>query len=263
MRGIPRECESQSDPLEFDPRSDATTAVASCKDEPDPRNELIMGDRTKDNLARNKIEEVEGAASNGRPIGFVPEEDKVASFGPGAEAEPEDAGTALARERDELRDKLLRAQAECANIAKRLNQQHAMSLRHASSGFARSMLPILDGLERTLQSLEAAGRNDPIHEGVRLLLDEFVKALRSNGVEPIDSVGRPFDPAYHEALMQDANSDLPFGTVSQEFERGYKLHDRVLRHAKVAVSAKPRDEGGVDNGVEAASGGTSKSYASD
>ncbi|MBX3395457.1 MAG: nucleotide exchange factor GrpE [Phycisphaerae bacterium] len=207
-----------------------------------------MGDQTEDNMARNGLEELEGTTSNGRPDGVV--SDDGAPIGSGVAAGPEDEKAALVRERDELKDKLLRAQAECANIAKRLNQQHATSLRHASSGFARSMLPILDGLERTLQSLEPADRNDPIYEGVMLLRDEFIKALRSNAVEPIESVGRPFDPAFHEALMQDTNSDLSSGTVSQEFERGYKLHDRVLRHAKVAVSAKPREGDGVDDGVE-------------
>ncbi|HWL94192.1 MAG TPA: nucleotide exchange factor GrpE, partial [Phycisphaerae bacterium] len=98
--------------------------------------------------------------------------------------------------------------------------------------------PILDGLERMLKSIEESGRTDPIAEGVQLLRDQFESALRQNGIEPIESLGKPFNPELHEAVMQDPNSDQPPGTVIREYERGYRLHDRVLRHAKVVVSAK-------------------------
>jgi molecular chaperone GrpE len=152
---------------------------------------------------------------------------------------PEDSAAALVRERDELKDKLLRAQAEAVNVARRMRTEHSNSMRHASVGFAKAMLPVLDGLERTIQSIDEAGRDDPIAAGVKLLREEFLKGLKSHGVEPIESVGKLFDPELHEALMQDPKSELPSGTVATEFERGYKLHDRVLRHAKVVVSAKP------------------------
>lgn len=152
-----------------------------------------------------------------------------------------DPAAELIRERDELRDKLLRAQAECANVAKRLRQDHAQSMRHASLGLAKSMLPVLDGLERSIKSLDEAGRDDPIAAGIKLLREEFLKALREHGVEPIESVGRPFDPGLHEALMQDPKSDLPAGTVATEFEKGYRMNDRVLRHSKVVVSSRPEE----------------------
>lgn len=158
-----------------------------------------------------------------------------------AGASPDAVIASLTQERDELKDKLLRAQAECANIAKRLSQQHAHERRHASLGLAKAMLPILDGLERTLASIESVNRQDAFVEGVRLLRDEFLKTLRQHGVEPIESVGRPFDPELHEALMQDIHSELPPGTVTLEHEKGYTMHDRVLRHAKVVVAAAKDD----------------------
>ncbi|MBK8270444.1 MAG: nucleotide exchange factor GrpE [Planctomycetes bacterium] len=159
----------------------------------------------------------------------------------GEVSENEDVLSSVVRERDELKDKLLRTHAESLNVAKRMRAEHANSMRHASRDFAKAMLPILDGLERTIQSIDESGRDDPIATGVKLLREEFLKSLRVNGVEPIESVGKSFDPELHEALMQDPKSEQPAGTVTTEFERGYTLHDRVLRHAKVVVSAKAPD----------------------
>lgn len=156
----------------------------------------------------------------------------------------------VTRERDELRDKFLRSQAECANIAKRLSQQHRLDIQQAPRSLAKSMLTVLDGLERTIKSLEEAGRDDPIAEGVRLLREQFLAALRENQIEPIESIGKPFNPELHEALMQDPKSELPAGTVAVEFERGYTLHGRVIRHAKVVVSARPAEGASGGDGDE-------------
>lgn len=146
----------------------------------------------------------------------------------------------LQAERDEFRDKFLRAQAECANISKRMAQQHAAASRLAGMDLARSLLPVLDSLERTLASFDESARQDPLRQGVQLITDEFLKALAAHGIVPIQSVGRPFDPSQHEAMMQDHETDLPPGTVSQELQRGYKMHERVLRPSKVAVSAEKK-----------------------
>ncbi len=145
---------------------------------------------------------------------------------------------ALQRERDDLKDQLLRARAEQANIVKRLNQQNVDAMKYAHMGMARSILHVHDNLERTMTSLKDAKPDDPVVAGVKLIVEQLEKLLRDHGVTPIESVGQPFDPMLHEALMHDRQSMLPAGTVSQEFERGYKLHDRVLRHSKVAVAAE-------------------------
>ncbi len=173
-----------------------------------------------------------------------------------ADPSPEQALADARRQRDELQDKLLRSQAECANIAKRLSQQHRTDIQQAPRTLAKGILPILDGLERTIQSIDEAGRSDPIAEGVKLLRDQFVVVLRQNHIEPIESVGRRFNPELHEAMIQDAKSELPAGTVCAEYERGYTLHQRVLRHAKVVVSARPGDEASAS---EPAGGGDAAS----
>ncbi len=149
---------------------------------------------------------------------------------------------ALRTERDQLKDKLLRAQAECANISKRLHQQHGEALKLAGMGLARELLPIVDNFERSLEGMTAEHEKDSVIAGIKLIADQLVKVLRDHGVEPIEAVGKPFDPTYHEALMSDPASDLPPGTVTSELQRGYTMHGRVLRPARVTVAAEPAEQ---------------------
>jgi molecular chaperone GrpE len=150
---------------------------------------------------------------------------------------PEESVESLRTELALCKDKLLRAQAECANIAKRLNHQHAESLKLAGMDLARALLPVLDNMQRTLENLRGSQIDDPVIQGVKLIAEQMGKVLQDHGVEAIQSVGQPFDPSCHEALMEDRNSDLPAGTVTMEMQRGYKIRDRVLRPARVAVAA--------------------------
>jgi len=172
--------------------------------------------------------------------------DELDSSGDGAKPESPDSGgnelESIRAECDDLRDKLLRAQAECANISKRLTQQHQQSLKTAGLHLVRTLLPVLDNLDRTVEAVADHDAEDPLVVGVKLVRQEFVKALRDAGVAPIDAVGRPFDPTMHEAMMQDFDAEAVPGTVTQELQRGYCMHDRVLRPAKVAVAAGSTDE---------------------
>lgn len=184
----------------------------------------------------------------------LPDADEVAKYAPsGPDATPPPPGDLEARDTpdtlpaqlSECRDKLLRAQAECVNMAKRLNQEHSESLRLAGMGLARDLLAVVDGFERMLGSTSAAAENDPVVQGVRLLAELLQKILRDHGVRAIEAIGQPFDPTQHEAMMQDRESEQPAGTVTAELQRGYTMHDRVLRPARVAVAA-PDEETGAD-----------------
>jgi len=115
---------------------------------------------------------------------------------------------------------------------------------------ARALLAVLDNFERTLANLREAHADDPVIAGVKLVADQLAKVLKDYGVEPIESVGKPFDPALHEALMHDPQPDSPAGTITQEFERGYTMQGRVLRHAKVAVAAAPTNGDGAKGSPE-------------
>lgn len=159
---------------------------------------------------------------------------------------PDSRIAALRAECAELKDKLLRSQAECANISKRLQQHHVEALKLAGMGLARSLLPVLDSLEMTLGTCEAsAAEDDPVVQGVRLIRDEFQKAFREHGIVPVEAEGRAFDPTMHEAMMQDRETEAPAGTVTRELQRGYTMHGRVLRPAKVAVAAGGADDEGT------------------
>jgi molecular chaperone GrpE len=147
---------------------------------------------------------------------------------------------------EEYKDKMLRAQAECANIAKRLTQQHAESLKLAGMDLARSLLSVVDNFERTLESLSRSATKEAVSQGVKLIADQLMKTLADHGIQPIDTIGKPFDPRRHEAVMEDRQADLPPGNVSQEFQRGYMMHDRVLRPAKVAVAGPGQDHAAAE-----------------
>lgn len=154
----------------------------------------------------------------------------------------------LRRERDELKDKYLRSQAECANVARRLNQQFAEEKRIASMSFARDLLPVLDNFDRTLASMGGKSADDPIAQGVKLIAEQLTKTLAQHGIAAMDSADKPFDPERHQALMQDFETRVAPGTVTRELERGYMIHDRVLRPAKVIVAASREESGDTGSG---------------
>lgn len=168
--------------------------------------------------------------------------DEQAPAGDDQPASQTDELSQLTAECNDLRDKLMRAQAECANISKRLTQQHQQAMRTAGLELARALLPVLDNLERTVEAGAEATDAKAIADGVRLVRDEFAKVFKDFGVTPVDSIGQPFSPQQHEALFQDFESTAPAGTVTQELQRGFMMHDRVLRPAKVAVAADKPDD---------------------
>lgn len=155
---------------------------------------------------------------------------------------PADAPTvdvaALARERDEARDQALRARAEFVNYQKRAKQQAEADRLYAIGNLGHDLLDVLDNLDRAADALRAEGR-EGVADGLDLVHKQFLAVMAKYGVEPIEAHGLPFDPNFHEALMRQPTADAPEGTVVAELGKGYKIHDRVLRPSKVAVSVKP------------------------
>ncbi len=155
-----------------------------------------------------------------------------------AEAPPADELERLRSEVEEYKDKFLRCKAEHQNAARRAANAQAEAVRFANSQLLRELLPAIDDLERLL-SAEAGGDVDTLKDAVRLIHENLAKVLRNSEVSVIETVGRPFDPALHEALSQQPSNDVPAGLVMHEFQRGYRLHDRTLRAARVIVSSGP------------------------
>ena len=171
-------------------------------------------------------------------------------------AAPEDELELLQNEVEELREKNLRLLADSRNFQQRSQRDKAEALKYAEADFARELLVVIDDLERTLDSAKTAEDVEAVADGVRIIYEHFLKVLRSRGIEAIEAEGRPFDPSFHEALMQQPSDEYPAGTVMQELARGYKMHDRVIRASRVVVSggpvqtAQPAEQTGEESQME-------------
>ena len=137
---------------------------------------------------------------------------------------------------DELNDKMLRQAAEFENFKKRSVRESDNAINRTRDYTIASFLPLLDDIERTLSSVKEHKGIDSFVEGIELIKINFDKILSEKGVVPIESEGNQFDPELHEAMMVESNSDLENNIVIEEFERGFKHGDRVLRPSKVKVN---------------------------
>ena len=131
-----------------------------------------------------------------------------------------------------------RSQAEMENTIRRIKRESQDDLKFAAGSLVRELLPVLDNLSRALQASAQSKDFKSLFEGVELTNRMFTDALARHGITPIEAEGQVFDPAVHEALMTANNPDLDDNVVALELERGWRLHDRVLRASKVQVNKK-------------------------
>lgn len=150
---------------------------------------------------------------------------------------------ALQEENKSLHDRLLRALAESENVRRQAERTISEARRYAVSDFARELLTVVDNLQRTLEAAQnqspTSVENAALLEGVRATLRAFLQTLERFGVRPIDAQGKPFDPNFHEAVMEVDDPSQPPGTVTQVLEQGYTIRDRLLRPARVVISKQP------------------------
>ncbi len=170
------------------------------------------------------------------------ENDPNPSAAEGATSDPggETALAQITQERDQYLNLLQRTQAELVNYRKRAQAQAESDRLYAISNLAADILHVLDNFERALEAARASGASS-IAEGLDLVYKQLLGTLAKHGVEPIESVGQPFDPNMHEALTQLPDPEHPEGTVVKEFGKGYRIKDRVLRPSRVAVSVRPSE----------------------
>jgi molecular chaperone GrpE len=142
----------------------------------------------------------------------------------------------LENDNRQLKDQALRALAEVENVRRRTQQEREQTVLYANERLLNTLLPIVDDFRRSVEAGEASKDFDSFYRGVSMIYDKILKMLDWQGVKRMDVVGQPFDVTYHEALMRQP-SDAPEDTVIGELEPGYMYGDRVLRHAKVIVSA--------------------------
>jgi molecular chaperone GrpE len=142
----------------------------------------------------------------------------------------------LEQEKRELHDRLLRTAAEFENFKKRTKKEMDDAATRGREQLLRELLPAIDNLERALKH---APPGDPLAVGVQQTEKQLLQALEKFGVTRFSSVGKPFDPAQHDAIQQVETAEFPPGTVAQEFASGYMIGPRLLRPAMVAVAKAP------------------------
>ncbi|MFQ5638316.1 MAG: nucleotide exchange factor GrpE [bacterium] len=143
---------------------------------------------------------------------------------------------ALEAERDGLKDQLMRTAAEFENYKKRRENEFIQLIATSNADLISQLLPILDDFERSMKSAQESKNFQSFYTGVELIFKNLLGVLERQGVKPIEAVGQKFDPELHEALLQVEGGDSPADMVVEEHLRGYKMHDRVLRHSQVLVS---------------------------
>lgn len=146
---------------------------------------------------------------------------------------------AAARAAVEAQDRYLRTLADFDNFRKRIGREREDWWRQAQEQVLREILPVLDNFERALAAEPGPGGDGGLRAGVELIHRDFLKALERLGVRPFGSVGELFDPQRHEAVARVERGDLADQTIVEETVRGYLLHDRVFRPARVVVAVEP------------------------
>lgn len=147
---------------------------------------------------------------------------------------------AVIAERDDYMDKWARARADLENYRKRIQKEMEEDRKYAALPLLRGLLPALDGLDRALRSAKQSKNADELITGIELVVKQFESALSNAGVQTVSAAGQPFDPNQHEAIQQRPSADHPPMTVLDDVEKGYLLHDRVVRPSKVIVSSAPQ-----------------------
>ena len=181
------------------------------------------------------------SGSDGDSSSTASEAETTGADTPSEPATVEEQLAAATKEAADNFERFLRAKADIENILKRHQREMADRSRYDGEALARDILPAVDDLER---ALEHAGEGaEGVSGGVELVLKGLVTALKRNGVEKIDADGKPFDPADHEAVTMVESADVAPGTVISVFRPGYRIKERLLRAAMVAVSKAPEANG--------------------
>ena len=179
-----------------------------------PAEETVEAEKTADEAAEGASEEKENRS------------DKKKSKKAAAELEKKQA------ELDELNDKYLRLAAEYDNFRRRTAKERDGIRADAYSDAVSSLLPVVDNLERAAAFTEA----DKVHEGVAMTLRAFTETMEKLGITVLGTVGETFDPELHNAVMHEDNEELPENVITDVFQKGYKMGDKVIRYAMVKVA---------------------------
>lgn len=180
-------------------------------------------------LSKDKGEKIKKhtAAAGGPEPEAAPVAEAAAAPEPQAEKAPE---------AQDYYERLLRCAADLENLKKRQEKEKAELLQFANENLIKELLPVVDNLELALEHGRQLDAPQPLLEGLELVYQGFLKALTRFGVTPIVCVGQPFDPAFHNAVMQEESTEVDDCTILKELQKGYLLQSRLLRPAMVVVA---------------------------
>ena len=176
--------------------------------------------------------------SPNRPEELNDEPEKMPTSREELEAQLEEAE----RERGQFREMAQRALADLTNYRKRMEEERGDIFDAAASRVINKLLPIVDDLQRALEQAPSAGEDTPWVEGVRIIEKNLKALLESEGVTSIEAEGKPFDPWEHEAIMSLQSNEHEPGIVAQVIRPGYKMRNKILRAAQVAIAQEQRTE---------------------
>ena len=146
------------------------------------------------------------------------------------------------KEAKENYERLLRTAADLENYKKRAAREKEDWTKFANEDLLKAVLPFIDNMERAVNHAQKVMDTGVLIEGVRLTLQQLLQSLNKFGLSPFESIGKPFDPAMHEAMLVVETDQHEPNQVVEEFQRGYLLNDRLLRPATVSVSKPPEKE---------------------
>ena len=148
--------------------------------------------------------------------------------------------TDIQNQLDQLQDKHIRLKAEFENFRKRKNKEISSLLQYDGEGVIKNILPIIDDIERMVDSIDETDANngESLIEGVNILKSKIDRFLEAKNIEPFGEEGEVLDPELHDAMLTQSDKKKEDNTVLNVFEKGYRYHDKVIRHAKVVVNKK-------------------------
>lgn len=188
-----------------------------------------LEEKNKENIASEEVDEVILEQETEE----VDEDAEVTII---EESQPEQAELEKLRtEQEETLNRYLRLQAEYDNFKKRTQKERVAERKYKSQDLASDLLPVLDNFERALQ-VETNESNQGIIEGIQMVYNQLTEALASHGIQQIETIGRPFDPNLHHAIMQVEDEEKESNEILEELQKGYLIHDRVIRPAMVKVN---------------------------
>ncbi|MGE0268859.1 MAG: nucleotide exchange factor GrpE [Candidatus Omnitrophota bacterium] len=198
--------------------------------------DLKMTDKAKNDLSGKPIEE--GKAGDVSPEHEAGKDEKIKSKEDKTVSIKESEYNKMAADAAEYKDKYIRLFAEFDNARKRMERDRIEFIKYANEELLLDFLGVLDNLELSLSSAKQKQDQDALIKGIEMVVSQAKDLLKKNGVVPIEAKGKPFDPHAHEILLQEENDEHEDGTVLEEFQKGYRLGEKVIRTVKVKVSMK-------------------------